>query len=393
MLPLPGGAGLSPLLNQGRRLSDFSQGGPCQRLELDQMVRLLLDVLSGLAALHADVEDGVAFVHGEVSPQTVFVADDGTARLIPVLRRHWMPKVLPLSNGYIAPELLLGDRGDPRADVFSIGVMLWEALAGAPLCPDPSLDGVLDRLLRSQPARLLPPARDGWTAGLCEVAERAIAVKCAQRFQTATELSDAIRAAWQARHTSPEAESWEDEVPTQVQLPVPVAPFASIEPLGPETPVAFVAPLCPVTPLSLVLNLEPETQDLLEPNAALLRALTMEIKRPPPRGAWLALSSVAAVAFVLALVLLTRGAKPGAATEASLAPVPGAAAGAPRAVVADPLAVIAVSRAVAAIPAPITCAPTAAPSAVPPAPRAAPTLPKAAPRRRGAQIRPVDYGI
>src|SRR5690349_23863705 len=89
MLPLPGGAGLAPVLGNARRLADFTlPAGTFKRFDLEQVVRLLLDVLSGLGTLHEVVTDGQAFVHGDVSPQNIYVDEHGTARLVPRLNAH-----------------------------------------------------------------------------------------------------------------------------------------------------------------------------------------------------------------------------------------------------------------------------------------------------------------
>jgi len=221
MLPMPGGAGLAPTLTQGRRLADFTPSGTFKRFELEQVVRLLLDVLSGLSALHEDVEDGVGFVHGEVAPQHIYVGSDGTARLVPLLSRHWMPGTLPNANGYAAPEFLLSSHVDPRADLFSVGVMLGEALTGRALFPDPLLDAVLARLLSGKLLPLLPPPQSRWALPLGAIAERAISPYPELRFRSAVELSNAIGAAVAPRLAEREADAWQTESPTLVQVPRP----------------------------------------------------------------------------------------------------------------------------------------------------------------------------
>ena len=187
MLPMPGGAGFSPMLGQGRPLVDFTPAGTFKRFELVHVVRLLLDVLNGLSVLHEDLEAGVGFVHGEVSPQHIYVGDDGTARLVPLLSRHWTLEAPTSANGYSAPEFLLSARVDPRADLFSIGVMLGEALTGRPLFPDPALDAVLVRLLGGKLLPLLPTSGGRWALPLCAVAERAMAVSSMTRPRSKSE--------------------------------------------------------------------------------------------------------------------------------------------------------------------------------------------------------------
>lgn len=195
MLPLPGGARLTPVLNQWRRLSDFAPNGALERLELEQVVRLLLDVLGALTALQRDVEDGKPFVHGEVSPQQIYIDDDGGARLVPLANRHFAPGASANCNGYTAPELSFGDRAHPHCDLFSVGVMLWEALAGARLFSDPTPQEVNASLLEGRIPPLVPATISPWARPLCAIAERAISIYPWLRFQSASELRTAIVAA------------------------------------------------------------------------------------------------------------------------------------------------------------------------------------------------------
>ena len=218
MLPLPGGAGLSPLIGEARRLADFTlPAGTFKRFDLQQVVRLLLDVLSGLAALHEVVTDGQSFVHGEASPQHIFVDEHGTARLVPLLSSHFTGSRRTEQGGYLAPERLTGGAIDARADVFSVGVMLWEALAGTRLFPDASLSAVRARLQQSLEIELAP--RDRWAAPLCAIARRAIAFDPALRFRTALELSHAIATAAAQQLSRVDADAWQEEAPTPVFQP------------------------------------------------------------------------------------------------------------------------------------------------------------------------------
>jgi eukaryotic-like serine/threonine-protein kinase len=215
LLPLPGGAGLQPILGDAHKLSDFTlPAGTFKRFELEQVTRLLLDVLAGLGALHEVVTDGEAFVHGEVSPSNVYVDEHGTARLVPLLNSHSAP-VPPQHSGYAAPERLLGSVPDARVDTFSVGVMLWEALAGTRLFPDPSPAGVL--------ARKIPPIylnpRTAWAKPLCAIAERAISFEPKVRFQTPHELAEAIATAAARQLSRVDYGAWQEEAPTPVFQP------------------------------------------------------------------------------------------------------------------------------------------------------------------------------
>ncbi len=95
---------------------------------------LLEPVLSALAAAHR-----AGLVHRDVKPENVLIADDGTvkvadfglARAVGADTRHTATQgVLIGTVSYLAPELVVEGRGDARADVYAVGVVLYEMLTG-----------------------------------------------------------------------------------------------------------------------------------------------------------------------------------------------------------------------------------------------------------------------
>jgi serine/threonine protein kinase len=167
-------------------------GGP-GRLSLPYSLRLLLDLLTGLGVLHRTL----SFVHGEVQPEHVVLGEDGVGRLIPVVRAHWVrgEERAPERLYYLAPEKLLGDNVDARSDVFSVGVMLWEALTGQRLLEATKVDDIIARLMGGGIPRAQAPEAEAWTAPLSEIATRAIAVDPARRFASVSEMKDALQGA------------------------------------------------------------------------------------------------------------------------------------------------------------------------------------------------------
>ena len=220
MLPLPGGAGLVPVTNDARQLSDFIlASAPFKRFELEQVVRLMLDVLSGLSALHEAMVDEEHFVHGNICPQQIYVGEHGSAKLVPLTSWQARSSTAHEPNGYVAPELLRGEPADARADLFSVGVMLWEALAGRRLFPDGRSPAVMAALTSNELPKLTVPTRLIWAAPLCTLVERVIALDPAVRPSSAVELSNAIAKAVGKHLARINGDSWQDEAPTPVLQP------------------------------------------------------------------------------------------------------------------------------------------------------------------------------
>ena len=162
---------------------------------LGRALRMLLDVLRGLTALH-DTFDAVGetFAHGEVALPQFRVDHEGVCRLVPLATRHSAVSSAfpPETMGYLSPERLLGEQVDARADVFSAGVLLWEAMAGRRLFEESTVDAIIDRLMGEKlPMPQLPPEL-AWAIPLKAVAARALAVDPYQRFADCAELATAI---------------------------------------------------------------------------------------------------------------------------------------------------------------------------------------------------------
>ena len=113
----------------GENLKELSNRGP---LEVAEALRLVLQVARALAFAH---ERGL--VHRDVKPQNVLLNDDGQAKVTDFgiarsLDVHGVTQtgtVLGTSD-YIAPEQARGQKVDPKTDIYSLGVVLYELLTG-----------------------------------------------------------------------------------------------------------------------------------------------------------------------------------------------------------------------------------------------------------------------
>lgn len=168
------------------------------RIPLAIELRILVDLLSGLAALHGAKDaklKPLQFVHGEVSIANVIVGTDGVARVVQLGGIHAIAGAQAIDTlPHLAPEVLLADDAiDQRADIYGVGVMLWEALAGGPLFTETNAGAIVTRHLSGRIRKATVPDGAAWAEGLVDLAQKAIATDPVNRIATANELATEIK--------------------------------------------------------------------------------------------------------------------------------------------------------------------------------------------------------
>jgi serine/threonine protein kinase len=170
-------------------------------LELERLLDITRQITAALAAAHAK---GV--VHRDIKPGNVMVSDDGHVKVLDFgLARHFR---LPGTNAiglegstvpgrplgtanYMAPERILQLPLDPRSDLFSLGVIVYEMATGrlpfAGATPSDTVTNVLDR----EPEALTTLAPDR-PAALEHVVMRLLAKRAADRYQSAEHLAETL---------------------------------------------------------------------------------------------------------------------------------------------------------------------------------------------------------
>ena len=179
----------------GEKLTQFWRPG--EWLPLEMAIRVLLDVLTGLGALHGlrdSNQQPMKLTHGEISPATILFGSDGVARVLhAVARRAADATPEAASLPYLAPEVHSSDPHDGRADVFSVGVLLWEALEGKHLSDDQEPAGV--RVRAGPLAAPTASEKVPWAKALVPVAIKALAAAPEDRWPTAAAMAAEIRKA------------------------------------------------------------------------------------------------------------------------------------------------------------------------------------------------------
>ncbi len=179
-------------------------------------VRIAIDALHGLHAAHEQRSiDGTPLmvVHRDVSPQNILVGVDGSVRLTDFGIARAAERLVHTSTGqlkgklrYMSPEQALGQPIDRRADIYALGIVLWEMLSGDRFYQGDSELDVLRSVAegRIAPLRQYDPA---FPAVLEQIVGYALAPNMDHRFATAQDFAVALeRYALDARDTATSAD-------------------------------------------------------------------------------------------------------------------------------------------------------------------------------------------
>jgi serine/threonine protein kinase len=174
-----------------------------QRFPDGMHFKVLIELLAGLHYAHElKAYDGTPLdlVHRDVSPQNVFVTYDGQVKVldfgiakVKTSSTHTATGVLKGKISYMAAEQMSGAGVDRRADIFSVGCMLWAAAAGRKLWKDYSYVQIVRLVLAGEipsPRRVNPHCPEE----LERIVMKALAPNPDDRYQTAFELQMALEA-------------------------------------------------------------------------------------------------------------------------------------------------------------------------------------------------------
>lgn len=165
---------------------------------------VLAHVLEGLHAAHELKDfDGtpLGIVHRDVSPHNVMVGYDGHAKIVDfgiaksiAFGERTATGVVKGKSAYMSPEQFTGDVVDRRADVFAVGVMLWQAITGRRLFRGQSDREIYDAITSGElprPSSLVPDVPPALEAACM----KALASDRGARHPTALAMLEAIESA------------------------------------------------------------------------------------------------------------------------------------------------------------------------------------------------------
>ncbi|WP_437297919.1 serine/threonine-protein kinase [Sorangium sp. So ce426] len=172
---------------------------PNRPLPPEEVVPVLIEVCCGLSAAHAE---GV--VHRDIKPENIMMATVPGEGIVPKIVDFGISQLTGAGDAitidgqllgtpsYMSPEQALGKRTiDARADLWAVGVMLYEALSGAQPFTGGNHHAVLRRILETEPAPLPSSIRPR----LRKIAGRCLEKDPARRYPDAASLRADLQAA------------------------------------------------------------------------------------------------------------------------------------------------------------------------------------------------------
>lgn len=192
------------------RLNDYRVRG--EQMAWGEIVRIMLDVLDGLAYAHSE-----RMIHRDIKPANILLSrrgqavlgDFGIAHIIGGTR-YTMSGALMGTLHYMAPEQGMQGLCDARSDIYSLGIVFYEMLTHrTPFDADTPL-AILMKHVNDPlplPRRINPEIPEPFE----RVVFKALAKKPEERYQSAVEMAQALRAA---------AEEAGIELPTRISLPL-----------------------------------------------------------------------------------------------------------------------------------------------------------------------------
>ncbi len=175
--------------------------GASERLPVPVALAMVSEVLAALAHAHElrdHAQQALGIVHGAVAPKNVFVLFSGRAKLGKFGHARARDVISQTRSGpppaevrYLAPERTRGI-SDARSDLFSVGVILWEALSGKPFWGERSDVEILVELRRGFAPPTLREHAPEVSEALADICARATAPDPGERFGSAREMLEAL---------------------------------------------------------------------------------------------------------------------------------------------------------------------------------------------------------
>src|SRR5262245_12470981 len=193
---------------EGETLRQRLTNGPQIGMKLSETIGLAAQIAAALAAAH-----GAGIIHRDIKPENVMVRRDGLVKVLDfglakltepsspavgtqaatLARNRTDTGVVMGTPRYMAPEQARGERVDARTDIFSLGVVVYEMLAGRTPFNGATASDCIAAILKEEPPEL-SETNQKVTPQLEKIVRRCLEKRPEQRFQSASDLSFALEA-------------------------------------------------------------------------------------------------------------------------------------------------------------------------------------------------------
>jgi serine/threonine protein kinase len=238
-------------------------------LLLPKKLDILIQTSIGLGFAH---NNGI--VHRDIKPANIRLLDNGDVKIMDfgiakISASHFTRTGMIMGTPhYMAPEQIRGEKVDRRADIFSLGVVLYELLTFRKPFPGDNPTTVLFKIIHSE----ADPVADGEFVppeGLEQIIQRALAKNQEDRYQTCDELTDdLLQVLGRVQESDPAAQSipgmsipyasGRTPLPSQRRTPIPsTTPPRLPTDVVPKTKVAATAVAAVHTPPPIINDVQP----------------------------------------------------------------------------------------------------------------------------------------
>ena len=227
----------------GGSLSERIKAG---NMTVEEAARILSIVAPGLDEAHSK-----GIIHRDIKPSNIlfdrrnnpYISDFGIAKLTQAQAGNVTGSAIIGTPAYMAPEQAQGDAVDGRADIYALGIILYEMLTGRqPYEADTPMAVAIKHITDPVPQILL--ANPKLPQGMDTIIQKAMAKNRTDRFSTTVDLTNALH---DLKHSVP------TQVPTKISTPPAKETAVSQKPAAtPAAPKKAFSPLVVILPILLI---------------------------------------------------------------------------------------------------------------------------------------------
>jgi serine/threonine-protein kinase len=173
-----------------------------RRIPIAHSLYMIMEICKGLSYAHEllnpDTSKPLGIVHRDISPPNVLISKQGEVKVVDFgLAKATSqiettdPGVVKGKMSYLSPEAARGEEVDPASDIFAVGILLYEMLTGKRLFYGET-DYQTVELVRNAKIPPIKPQNPQVEPELEDIVRKALARRKEDRYQSATDLQDAL---------------------------------------------------------------------------------------------------------------------------------------------------------------------------------------------------------